>query len=202
MPVIIAIMEDGSRDAALFLGLFILAALAVPFLFVGLIFQKTRRLSLRLLVTMFGAYLLLQIVGAVVGTSGAKKRSPRTRCMSNLSQLGVAMRMYAMDHDGVFPASFVSLTNYMDNPKLYVCPSSGTKVGPIQTADQWGDYVLVSNLTERSASEYVHAYCKPGNHRDSKGINVLFVDMSVNWMQESQFGTLTCDVLKGSRINN
>ena len=128
--------------------------------------------------------------------------SRASRCMSNLSQLGKAMKMYAMDHGDAFPTSFVSLTNYMDNPKLYVCPYSGTKLGPIETADQWADYILVTNLTERSPSELVHAYCKPGNHRDNKGINVLFVDGSVQWFRESDFGTLACDVLKRSRINN
>lgn len=128
-------------------------------------------------------------------------RSPGSRCASNLSQLGKAMKMYAMDNDGTYPASFVSLTNYMNHPKPYVCPHSGTKVGPIETVDLWADYMLVTNLTERSPPGLVHAYCRPGNHRDNKGINVLYLDGSVGWAQESDYATLTCDVLKGSRIN-
>ena len=110
--------------------------------------------------------------------------------------------MYAMDHAEAFPSSFVALTNYMNNPKLYICPHSGKKVGQIETADQWADYILVTNLKEGSSSGLVHAYCKPGNHLDNKGINVLFVDGSVQWFRESDFGALTCDVLKGSRVNN
>jgi prepilin-type processing-associated H-X9-DG protein len=129
--------------------------------------------------------------------------SRASRCMSNLSQLGKAMKMYSMDHAEEFPTSFLSLTNYVSsNPKLFVCPHSGTKVGPIETVDQWADYILVTNLTERSFSALVHAYCKPGNHRDNKGINVLYIDGSVTWVQVSDYGTLTCDVLKGSRVND
>jgi hypothetical protein len=139
------------------------------------------------------------ILPAVTGDHDPARR---TKCMSNLSQLGKAMKMYARDHGGQYPSYFLSLTNYMNNPKVYVCSQSGKKVGSIETVDEWADYTLVTNLTENSSNTLVHAYCKPGNHRDKNGIAVLFVDGSVQWIPEVDFGKLTCDVLKGSRINN
>lgn len=110
--------------------------------------------------------------------------------------------MYAMDHDKKFPPSFLALTNYACNAKLFICPHSKHTAGAIDTVDAWSDYVIVTNLSEESKQGFVLAYCKPGNHRDKKGINVLFVDGSVQWVPESSFGTLSCDVLKGSRTNN
>lgn len=150
---------------------------------------------------------LVVIAGILIGLcpcsfSCSSERAKRTACINNLSAMGKVMKLYSMDHGEKYPSSFASMTNYMENPKLYVCPCSGKKTGVIETSDQWADYILVTNLTEKSPSVHVHAYCKPDNHREHHGINVLFVDGSVQWVRESDFNTLACDVLKGSRINN
>ena len=150
----------------------------------------------------FGIAVTSFVLAAAILPAMATARPQRNRCMSNLSQLGKAMKMYSMDHDRRCPPSFLALTNYANNARLFICPHSKHTAGMIDTVDTWSDYVLVTNLSEDSNQGLILAYCKPGNHRDSEGINALFVDGAVQWISESDFGTLTCDVLKGSRINN
>lgn len=126
--------------------------------------------------------------------------SHRSRCMSNLSQIGKGCAMYAIDHNEAFPTSFRSLTNYINNPKIYICPSSRTKSGTMDTVDQWSDYILVTNLNAAMASDLVLAYCKPGNHTNA-GINVLAIDGSVMWQEWTNLPSLTCDVLHLSKVS-
>ena len=127
--------------------------------------------------------------------------SAHARCMSNLSQIGKACVMYSMDHDEALPSSFAMLTNYVSNPKLFVCPHSGKTSGAIETVDHWTDYVLVTNLTAGSDSDLVLAYCKPENHADRDGVNVLFVDGSVTWVTTEDFSTIPCDMMNHSQIS-
>ena len=126
--------------------------------------------------------------------------SPTHRCMSNLSQIGKACAMYSMDHDEALPTSFLGLTNYLANAKVFVCKSSGHKHGPLHIVDEWTDYILVTNLSAASDSDLVLAYCKPENHK-GKGANVLFIDGSVNWVTPDRFHTLSCDIVNHSKIN-
>lgn len=51
-----------------------------------------------------------------------KARAERTACINNLKQIGVLIRMYAMDHTNRFPSSVLDITNYMDSPAILVCP--------------------------------------------------------------------------------
>ena len=71
----------------------------------------------------------------------AREKARQTACLSNLKQLGLAMRMYADDHDGLFPpvvarsgrqdrnlyqSSWMALVEpYTKNRGIYICPSSG-----------------------------------------------------------------------------
>ena len=125
-------------------------------------------------------------------------------CLSFL-QIVLACKMYAVDHNEAFPPSFLALTNYVNDARLFVCPGSNHKPGSLQTVDTWTDYVLVTNLSEQSPACSVLAYCKAGNHRGQvgvTGINVAHVDGAVEWVPAVDFGKLTCDVQKMSRINN
>jgi hypothetical protein len=40
-----------------------------------------------------------------------KERADRISCVNNLKQLGLAARIWANDHDGKYPADFISITN-------------------------------------------------------------------------------------------
>jgi len=67
--------------------------------------------------------------------NNARKKAAQTSCVSNLQQLGTAMRMYAQDYDDQFPYAlyndiFVSgwadviFEGYVSNDQVYDCPTS------------------------------------------------------------------------------
>ncbi|KAB2660842.1 MAG: hypothetical protein DVB31_13290 [Verrucomicrobia bacterium] len=59
-------------------------------------------------------------------------------CRGNLVNLGLGARIHAADNDGLFPDSWIQLTNELSTPRLLVCPvdevhgeaESWAKVGP------------------------------------------------------------------------
>jgi len=118
-------------------------------------------------------------------------RVPRAKCMNNLHQIGLAMKMYAMDDDD-YPMRFSQLTNYAGTATLYICPASGHLCGDMTSVDEWADYVMVSGLKESDPKDSVHAFCLPGCHSGG-GANVLFCDGSVRWYEAKDFTTLTND---------
>ncbi len=77
----------------------------------------------------------------------AKARAQRIGCVSNLKQIGLAMRMYANDHEGKFPwrvpaaddggldatvdLQFLLVSNEVVTPKVVVCPSDKSR--PVAT---------------------------------------------------------------------
>lgn len=72
--------------------------------------------------------------------SGAKSRANSIGCLNNIRQVGLALTMYAGDHDGYYPARR-KLTNawptlllsYYKDPKILKCPSDSFASLPVGT---------------------------------------------------------------------
>ena len=52
----------------------------------------------------------------------AREKAMSITCVNNLKQIGLAVRMWAMDHKDVFPSDFLSISNELNTPKILVCP--------------------------------------------------------------------------------
>jgi hypothetical protein len=66
--------------------------------------------------------------------SQAKSRAQTVACVNNLKQMGLAVRIYATDHDDVFPPDFLAMTNELSTPKVLICPADPGRSGsPAQT---------------------------------------------------------------------
>lgn len=131
-----------------------------------------------------GALFMMMAVALVIFLPALvcpRERAPRISCANNLKQIGLGIKMYAGDHGKAFPAMLVDTRRYLaDQPRLFICPQSGNRPGPIETVDEWTDYVYLSGLTSTSAQDKVIVFCSSKNH-DWDGGNILFRDGHVEW---------------------
>ena len=95
----------------------------------------------------------------------------RTTCANNLQHVGLAMYIYAREHNGKFPGSLETLykEEYLADKKLMDCPVSG-EIGTLESPD----YIYTPGLSVRSSSLEVLLRDKPENH-PSGGSNCLYV---------------------------
>ena len=126
------------------------------------------------------------IVGAAsIFLTVARERARRARCMSNLSCLGKAFMMYAIDHDEGYPTNAGCMADYANNAKIYICPSSGTTPPAslsVEGYTNWVDYILIAwSNGVATPPEYPLMYDRRLSHHRGKGINVLWVDGRVVW---------------------
>ena len=124
------------------------------------------------------------------------RRTPsKLRCISNLKQIGLAIRMYAQEYKEEFPncegakgLEMLRSGGYLENVKLYNCPSTTDMI-----TDNYDlrassiSYSYASGLNESTSVDSAVAWDKPCNH--NKFGNILFVDghaagfAGVKWME-------------------
>ncbi|MDB6033489.1 MAG: hypothetical protein JWM16_3827, partial [Verrucomicrobiales bacterium] len=61
-----------------------------------------------------------------------KTEANATRCVSNMKQIGLAMRIWANDHNNTFPPDLISAKNELNTPKILFCPDAP---GGVQAKD-------------------------------------------------------------------
>lgn len=98
--------------------------------------KRKRGFTLVEMLVAIGIIALLMAIGWPVMAS-ARARARRTQCVSNLRQIGMAVNMYADNHEGFFPFASVMPSTEEDNgmgricdrlapytsPGLFECPS-------------------------------------------------------------------------------
>lgn len=81
----------------------------------------------------------------------AKGKAQEIQCINNLKQVGLALRIYALDHDDHFPPDFASIKEELSTPRVLVCPADPQ--GALAPGVGWEGFDF-----NRSSYEYL----KPG----------------------------------------
>jgi len=139
----------------------------------------------------------------------AREPAHRVKCASNLRQIGQGIQMYANAHGGVYPPTFDLLITKVDlTSEVFVCPSSDHEraTGPTAQAVAANfranplhcSYVYVGGgLTSPTVTPaHVVAYEDSTNHR-GKGMNVLYSDGTVAWLEAKQAEHLLSELKAG-----
>ena len=74
----------------------------------------------------------------------AKARAQAIVCINNLKQVGLAVRIYANDNNGVNPSDFLSMSNILSTPKILFCP--GNTNHPVVTT--WAEFAATTSTYE------------------------------------------------------
>ncbi|MBD3349714.1 MAG: DUF1559 domain-containing protein [Candidatus Eisenbacteria bacterium] len=156
-----------------------------------------------------GVIVLLALAAWVVLSApfpgSGRERARRTKCASNLKQIGYACHLYSGDHEEAFPPSLGAVfPEYIPDGRVFICPLSGGYTKVIAVADlpegaedasavfgpEHTDYEYVAGLRATDPPTLVLAYDRDGNHEDGNhgdGRNVLFVGNNVVWTPEDDF---------------
>ena len=110
----------------------------------------------------------------------ARLQARNTVSMVNLKQLGLAVIMYADEHDGKLPDNFEQAKEYYEDSKILESPFK-----PKGFAGPSYIYVSGHSMKAESPARQIVAYENPEYCKDT--INALFLDGHVEKMQKDRF---------------
>ena len=145
--------------------------------------------GVRTKLVLLGIAALAVTIPAALWVVRAREASRRVVCTGRLWSIGLAARMYEVDHSNNV-SIWQPLSNYVGwrNTDMFICPSSEHLPGSFSNVNVWADYILVSGVSTAAPSGTVLAYCSPTNH-GGEGGNILFIDGHVEWVETSRFWT-------------
>lgn len=126
--------------------------------------------------------LLVFVVVAILATAlmpiivKIHRSMDETACTINLQKIGLAMYIYAREHDGEFPASLKALyeEQYLADTSLMDCPASKEKGTPDSPS-----YIYTAGLDVKEHPLEILVSDKAKNHPGGK--NILYVNGDLIW---------------------
>lgn len=125
---------------------------------------------------------VLQVVRFLPVLNQTRIRTRQTSCVTNLKQIGLAMKMYAMDHQDKYPAgdNVVGLNelikeNYLTDAAVCVCPASDTvKAAGKELKESNSSYIYLGDFVEGDGPDIPMVFDKFSKNRNA--VNILYQD--------------------------
>jgi hypothetical protein len=138
-------------------------------------------------ITLFVHGIHLTFLALSLAWAGASEPGNRLACASHLRRIGQSLTFYAVKYDSNYPPALDLLILHADTPaEVFACESAG------------GTYAYAgAGLSAESVTrDHVLAYDRPDNHAGS-GINVLYGDGDVRWLERAQAEHLLSELTAG-----
>jgi len=105
-----------------------------------------------------------------------RKRTEVIGCKENLQEIGLALKLYASEHQGRFPSDLAELIEggYVEDEMVFDCPSAAG-MGDVQESD----YHYTSGYTILSPSNSAIVFDKAANHENGK--HILYISGNTVW---------------------
>jgi prepilin-type processing-associated H-X9-DG protein len=113
----------------------------------------------------------------------SRERARTVSCASNLFNIGLALHMYAQEHDGKFPPpnnNEAGIMSYLQNPSIFNCPSQSVGVSTTSGPRVYACYVYQPGLGNDARGSLRLLW--DGSFVHNGGANVLFVGGAVKWL--------------------
>lgn len=128
---------------------------------------------------------VVQVAKLIPVLNNAQTKARHTACTSNLKQIGLFLKMYAMDHKDKYPAgnnttglSKLFKENYVNDLSVFVCPDSKTVKGVKDLKEENSSYIYIGDFVEGDSPDIPVVFDKFGNGKGT--ISILFQDGRVN----------------------
>ena len=168
------------------------------------VMRRLTFVGIALLTFLLGMSFLLPMLNPL----GSREPSLRLRCASNMKQIGLGAIMYANDKGGLFPPDLETIVEVEDvSPSVLMCPMdshdvpTGSTTRAILSAmrtKKLVSYIYVGKgLTLKASDDTVVLYEPLSDHGD-EGMNVLFVDGHVEFLDASEAGVVLKQVRDGA----
>lgn len=141
--------------------------------------------------------------------SGVTEPGNRLACAGRLRQIGQSLTFYAVKYDSKYPPTLDLLILHADTPAaLFVCDATGDERATGETLDdvmksfhadpRHNSYVYAAGELSADAvtRNHVLVYEHVPNHA-GKGMNVLFGDGNVRWVESGEANRLVSDLAAG-----
>ena len=167
-------------------------AAASPYHETMLLEPSTWRVRRSLVGWMVAASILVMAVATLVpGMLGGGGERGVEACQEHMKTLAVALKQYALDHNGNFPQGadwYRALDyDYLHRSNAFLCPA---RLAVGRQSDRETDYVYnPSHVSVTAPDDYPLLWDSKAAH-DQLGRNVLFADGKVSWVAEDEFTRL------------
>jgi prepilin-type N-terminal cleavage/methylation domain-containing protein/prepilin-type processing-associated H-X9-DG protein len=134
--------------------------------------------------------------------NSAREKARRIACISNLKQIGLGLRQYAMDYLEYMPVDnaetgleLLRSTNYLADTKMYICPSTPRFKSTGSIVPENCSYLYAGGLTSKDSSDSGIVRDKdiapPNSPNHKKFGNCLYLDghavgnAGVSWLSKT-----------------